>query len=402
MILRLAIGGFPLSPELSRSFMQLREDTLLSRSKIEIGQGGIAGAVEHYRGTPTPQLVIVEADEEIGPLQTHLEQLAEVCVKGTQVIVVGRLNDIATYRRLLALGVGDYLVAPVSAAQLAASIETLFAEPSAVPNGRLIAFAGARGGAGSSTLSHNTAWSLAQRPDEEVILVDLDLAYGTVGLAFNVDPRQTVAELLKDPERMDAQLVERVLVESDARLKLLPSPGLAQNTISIEMDTVDRLVELLRRMASVVVVDLPHQWSSWSAHVLEMADEAVIVATPDLPGLRDAKAMLDQVAPRRGSREPVRLVVNKLDQLKKTQLAAKDFEEALKLKPSILLPFDPVFGEALNEGQMPGKLAKAHRLADQLLALANLVGPRALRPVTRSRAGFPDWLKKLKPAARRA
>jgi pilus assembly protein CpaE len=401
MILRLTIGGFPLSPELSRTFIQLREDTLLSRSKIEIGQGGIAGAVAHYQTAATPQLVIVEADEDVGTLQGHLEQLAEVCVKGTQVIVVGRLNDIATYRRLIGLGVGDYLVAPVTPAQLAASIETLFAEPGAQPNGKLIAFAAARGGAGSSTLSHNTAWTLAQRPDEEVIAVDLDLAFGTLGLAFNVDPRQTVAELLKEPERMDAQLIERVLVSSDERLKLLPSPGLAQNGLPIEVETVDRLLGLLRRMASVVVVDLPHQWSPWVAHAVEVADEAVIVATPDLPGLRDSKAMIDHLASRRGAREPARLVLNKLDQLKKTQLAPKDFEEALKIKPSCLVQFEPLFGEAQNEGQMVGKLAK-QKLADQLTALANLVGPKALRPVQRSRAGFPDWLKKFKPAAKRA
>jgi len=147
------------------------------------------------------------------------------------------------------------------------------------------------------------------------------------------------------------------------------------------------------------VVDLPHQWTPWVAHVLEMADTAVLVSTPDLAGLRDSKAMLDQLAPRRGAREPVRLVLNKLDLLKKTQLTAKDFEEALKLKPSVAVPFDPAFGEALNEGRMVGKrVKKAHRLAEAMTALAILVGPRALRPQPRAGAALPNWLKRLKPA----
>jgi pilus assembly protein CpaE len=398
MILRLGIGGFPHSPELARTLEQLRDDTLLSRSRIEIGSGGLAGAIEHYRGTATPQLLIVEAEGDMARLQSELESLAEVCVKGTQVIVVGHVNDIAAYRRLLALGVGDYLVAPVGAAQLAASIQSLFADPSAAPKGRLIAFAGARGGVGSSTLAHNAAHLLSQGKDEDVILVDLDLAFGTLGLAFNVDPRQTVGELLSEPERIDAQLIDRVMVKIDDQLRLLPSPGLDRYWPPVEVEAVERLLGLLRGMASQVVVDLPHQWTPWVAHVLEMADAAVLVSTPDLAGLRDSKAMLDQLTPRRGAREPVRLVLNKLDMLKKTQLAAKDFEEALKLKPSVAIPFDPAFGEALNEGQMVGKRGKAQRLAETLSALAALVGPRALRQPAREGKAFPDWLKRLKPA----
>jgi len=397
MILRLAIGGFPSSPELTRALEQLRDDTLLSRSRIEIGSGGLSGAIERYRGAASPELLIVETGADLAALQTQLESLAEVCVKGTQVIVIGSLNDIAVYRRLLALGVGDYLVAPVTAAQLAASIEALFADPGAAPTGRLIAFAGARGGVGSSALAHNTAHILAQGKDEDVVLVDLDLAYGTLGLAFNVDPRQTVGELLSDPDRIDAQLIDRVVVKLDERLKLLPSPGLNRYWPPVEIDAVERLLGLLRGMASQVVVDLPHQWTPFVAHVLEMADAAILVSTPDLAGLRDSKAMLDQLAPRRGAREPVRLVLNKLDQMKKTQLSLKDFEEALKLKPAVAIPFDPAFGDALNEGQMLGKRAKG-KLAEGLAALAALAGPRAQRQTKRDGKAFPAWLKRLKPA----
>ena len=60
MILRLTIGGFPLDPELAETLERLRQDPLLSRCQMEIGAGGLAGAVAHYRQTATPQLLIVE------------------------------------------------------------------------------------------------------------------------------------------------------------------------------------------------------------------------------------------------------------------------------------------------------------------------------------------------------
>lgn len=398
MILRLSIEGFPVSPELAETLQRLGQDPLFSRSQIRVHSGGLASAVEHYHGNATPQVLIVEELDDGTVMQDRLERLAEVCVAGTQVIVVGRMNDIAAYRRLLSLGIGDYLVGPVTPAQLAASITALFADPTAAPQGRLIAFMGARGGAGASTLAHNAAWMLARSVGEEVIAVDLDLAFGTLDLAFNVEARQTVGELLSEPERIDAQLIERVLVRADDRLQLLPSPGISQVWPPIEVDAVDKLLELLRRMATQVVVDLPHQWSPWIAHVLEMADEVAIVCPPDLAGLRDAKALLDSLTPRRGTREPARLVINKADLFRKTQLSAKDFEEALKRTPALRIPFDPVFGEALNEGQMIEKTAKNHKLVESLTALAQLVGPRHLRPAPRRTAALPTWLKRLRPA----
>ncbi len=403
MILRLTIAGFPVRPELAQTLEGVRRDSRFSRSRIEIGDGGLAGAIEHYRANATPQVLIVEEVGDETVLQSRLAQLSEVCVAGTQVVVVGRMNDIATYRRLLSLGIGDYLVGPVTPAQLAASIETLFADPSAAPKGRLIAFIGTRGGVGSSTLAHNTAWMLSRPAGEEVIVVDLDLAFGTLGLAFNVEARQTVGELLSEPERIDAQLIDRVLVRAEDQLQLLPSPGMTGTWPPVDVEAVDKLLELLRRMAPLVVVDLPHLWAPWIAHVLEMAEEAVIVSSPDLPGLRDAKALLDTLASRRNGKEPARLVINKADLFRKTQLSAKDFEEALKQKPALKIPFDPIFAEALNEGQMVGKTARTHKLVDQLAALAQLLAPRHHGPTARSEWSLDrlaGWLKRLKPAVR--
>jgi pilus assembly protein CpaE len=238
---------------------------------------------------------------------------------------------------------------------------------------------------------------LSRRAGEEVILLDLDLAFGTLGLAFNVDPRQTVGELLDEPGRIDAQLIERVLVRADDRLQLLPAPGLPGLRPPIEIEAVDYLLELLRRMASQVVVDLPHLWAPWISHVLETADEAVIVSPPDLSGLRDSKALLESLAPRRGGKEPARLVINKTDLLRKTQLSAKDFEEALKIKPALTIGFDPLFGEALNEGQMAAKTARGHKLTESLNALAQLVGPRARSAAPAKIGGMAAvqvWLKR--------
>ncbi len=399
MIYRLAIDCFHATTEVEQIFEQFRQDRLLGKSRIALRPGGLGAAIEHYHDNATPPLVIVEDNGDQGGLLERLGRLAEVCVAGSRVLVIGHVNDIEIYRNLLSRGVSEYFVAPVSAKQLLGAVESLFSDRASAPRGRLVVFFGARGGAGSSTLAHNVAWSLSKATGEEMILLDLDLAFGTVGLAFNVEARQTVGELLGEPERIDAQLLDRILVKYDDCLQLLPSPSELRSWPPIEVEAVDKLLDLTRQMAPLVLVDLPHLWAPWIAHALERADDLIIVAQPDLPNLRDAKALLDEVGQRRGADAPTHLVLNKLDSYKKTQLSAKDFEETLKVKPALCLPFDPIFGEASNNGQMLGEAAKTHKLVDPIRQLALLVahrGPTVAPRRTPAGEMFSSWLKKAK------
>ena len=77
--------------------------------------------------------------------------------------------------------------------------------------GRIIGFIGARGGVGSSSLAVNTAYNLARQYDEDVLLIDLDLAFGTAALALNLNPMENVAAALDQPDRLDEVLMERFM-----------------------------------------------------------------------------------------------------------------------------------------------------------------------------------------------
>ncbi len=401
MIYRLTIDGFHAGPALAEALEGLQRDRLFAKSRIQLHPGGLSAAIEHYRTNASPQLVIVEETGDEAAMIDRLHQLAEVCVAESRVVVVGGVNDIGAYRRLIAQGVSDYLVGPASTPQIIAAVESLYADPAAAPRGRLIAFFAARGGAGSSTLAHNTGWAVADLTGEDVMLVDLDQAFGTLGLAFNIEVRQTVGELLGEPERIDAQLLDRLLVKYDDHLQLLPSPSQLRDWPPIDAETIDRLLDVTRRMAPFVVLDLPHLWSPWVQHVLDMADELVLVAQPDLPNLRDLKALLDLLGERRADKGSIHLVLNKQDAQKKTQLTARDFEETLKVRPSQSIAFDPIFGEASNNGQMLGEVAKTHKLTEVINQLALQVSRRQAAQAKRkipAKDVLAGWLKKAKMA----
>lgn len=395
MIHRLTIDAFHASPGGAEALANLAEQPVLARCRVRVQGGGIAAALVRYADQPTPQVVVVEAEEAGDALLAHLDQLADVCEANTRVVVLGASNDIGLYRTLLAQGVSDYLPLPLGAAQVAAAVTALYADPQLAPRGKVIAFWGVRGGSGASTLAQNAAWCLGRHLRETVLYVDLDLAFGTSGLAFDVETRQSVADVVGNPDRMDPVMLERCLVEYDDSLRVLAAPGDPRIAARLDVDAVDRLLDMASRLAPVVVVDMPRQWSEWVAHVLYSADEVVLVAVPDLASLRDCKTMLEILGARRSPSALAKLVLNRVESSKRPQLTDKVFADTLGLAPCLSIPLDPQgFGTAANEGRMVPESAPTGRAAQSLRQLAGLLAGKAVPVHPGLRQKLAHWLKR--------
>jgi pilus assembly protein CpaE len=398
VIHRFNIEAFPLSRETEAALEGLRAEREFAKVKLSILFGGLPRAVKHYADNPSPRVLIVEDPSGIDQLMKNLEQLAEVVEPGRKVIVIGSINDVQVYRRLVSQGISEYLVGPVSTQEIVEAVVESIRDPSAKVQGRLISFIGARGGVGSTTVACNTAWTLADITKDETILVDLDLNFGTAALSLNLDPKQPIGDALLDTERLDNTLIERFLMEHDEHLSVISTQGTLKELYRPTTEGVERLIDITRQMAATVVVDLPRQWTDWVSNLLVLSDEVVITAAPDLSNLRDAKMLVDWMRSRRGEQANVRLVLNKLDAAKKTQLSVKDFQESLRLVPIGALPFEPqVFGQLSNNGQVFGEGARSHKAAATFRQLATSLGARqsaAARAATGGESSLLGWLKK--------
>src|SRR5215216_1935075 len=154
---RISIQAFCESPETTAVVQGCGDDRRMSKAHLKVQTGGIAAAVEAYRTSPTPNVIVIESQSRGDDLLAGLDTLAEVCDAGTRVIIVGKLNDIILYRELVRRGVSDYLMAPVGALDVMRSVSGLFSAADAKPVGRTIAIVGAKGGVGASTVAHNVA-----------------------------------------------------------------------------------------------------------------------------------------------------------------------------------------------------------------------------------------------------
>jgi pilus assembly protein CpaE len=382
---RITINVFCARTDTAELIERASGDRRLSRASTVVRPGGLAAAVDHYQNQPTPSLVIVESLDPAPEMIAQLDRLAEVCDPGTKVMVIGNANDIALYRELMRRGVSEYLVPPLQPLQVIRSIGGLYADPSAPFLGRQIAFVGARGGAGASTLAHNIAWTISERMQAGAIIVDYDLAFGTAGLNFNHDPLQGVVDALGQPDRLDPVLMDRMMARCTDRLSLFAAPATLDSDYDISGDAYEEVTQKIRAAAPFVVLDLPHSWNAWTRKMLMSSDDLVIVATPDLASLRNAKNMVDLVRNARPNDSPPRLVINQVGLPGRPEIPVKDFGDAMGISPALVIPFDAkTFGQAANNGQMIIETAPKSKAAEGIEYLAQQISRREPPAVQKS------------------
>ena len=379
MILRINIGAFVLTDAVRDAVNALNDDRLFLRSTISVQEGGMASALEFLTQRSTPELLLVETKSMDEALFNELNALADVCQPGTRVIIVGAENDINLFKTLIDQGISQYFLETVTVEELKTAIVDAFADKSLNSKSRTIAFSGLRGGVGSSVLAHNVASELAHLYDEDVIIVDLDIPFGTAALGYNIQPSQTVADAISQAGSIDETLLMRYLESGGKNVSILCAPGNLNSGIEITPQSLEAVLNIVKQMASYVILDIPHVWNAWVQDMVVDADDTVIVGVPDLYNLRDGKNMFEFLSPNRGLEAPTRLVLNKVGELKKGELSEKEFKDVLGTKPSLNIPFDPdAFSAAMNNGDMLRKVAPKSKAAQAVETLAKMVSGKEI------------------------
>jgi pilus assembly protein CpaE len=373
------------------------EDRRLAKAHVSAHMGGLEAAVAHFHQNPTPNLIIIESSLPRDHVLAELDRLAECCDPGTKVIVIGHVNDVVLYRDLLKRGVSEYLVEPVQPLQLMEAISNLYNNPATEPVGHVYAFIGAKGGVGSSTICHNAGWALSELFKANVVIADLDLAFGTTGLDFNQDPVQGIADALSSPERLDEVLLDRLLTKCSEHLSIFAAPVVLDREYDITVAGCDQVIDVVRQNVPYLAVDLPHTWSAWAKSILFQADEVIITAAPDLANLRNAKSVFDLLKQVRRNDNQPSLVMNMVNMPKRPEISVKEFEAAIGLKAISVIEFDAeTFGQAANNGQMIEELNAKAKSAAAFREIALAMTHRREAQAAKKASPLAPLLEKLK------
>ena len=395
---RISIQAFCDDTRVADVLQYASEDRRLSKAHVSIHMGGIGAAIAHYVESPTPNLIIVDSNLPGSQLVGELDKLAESCDPGTKVVVVGRHNDVLLYRELLKRGVSEYLVAPIEPLAMMESISNLYNNPDTDPVGHVFAFIGAKGGVGSSTVCHNVAWTLSEVLKSNVAIADFDLAFGTTGLDFNQDPVQGIAEALAAPERLDDQLLDRLLTKCSEHLSIFAAPVVLDRDYDISPESCDMVIDVVRQNMPFVAVDLPHGWSPWTKRILLQADEVMITAAPDLANLRNAKNIVDLLKTARKNDSKPHLILNMTGVPKRQEITLKEFEQALDIKAISVIDYDcESFSQAANNGQMIEEFNPKAKSTENFRQIAmGMTRRKEIKVEKKASSPFAPLLEKLK------
>ena len=311
------------------------------RRGVEVREGGTNSAISAIQQGAHPELLIVDISDSSKAV-ADVSTLSSFCGPDTTLLAIGLENDVGLYRALVGAGVTDYLVKPVTSQDLrrtilaATRVETP-EEPRAA--GRLNAVIGVRGGVGASSIAVSTAWILAHDYRKQVALVDLDLYFGTVALALDIEPGNGLRSALENADRIDSLFVASALVNVSDTLFVLGGEEPLDEVFEVRPEALDMLLAELRRIFDVVIIDLPRHMIPASAMSLSTMNTITLVSDLSLSGLRDAtriKNSLSRIAPD----TEVTVAASRVGLEKGYEIPIADFKRGLDGPIDFVLPED--------------------------------------------------------------
>ncbi len=276
---------------------------------------------ELLRGAPAAGALLVEVDVDDAAEMEVLGQLtAEATATGVPVLATAAGLTGPSLRRLLRHGVADFLPQPLDRKDVLEALQNLRPQPrqrptAEAPRGRVLTFSRASGGAGATTLAVNVAHALARprgRTRTSVCLLDLDLHFGTVALQLDLPQTAGLLDIVRAPERLDADLLASSLVEHRSGLRVLPGPSTPMPLEALKPDLVETLIKLARDRFDYVVIDLPIALTQWTETVFHHSDLVYLVTQLNVPAVRQLRRLLDVIEEAGLYNLPVNLVLNRL------------------------------------------------------------------------------------------
>jgi pilus assembly protein CpaE len=269
------------------------------------------------------------------------------------VVVLALSSPNGTLRQAFEDGADDVISLPQTGDSMRFALEKVLARrsgSSALP-GRvtapLICVLGPKGGTGKTLVSTNLAVALARR-DMHVVLVDLDLQFGDIGLALGLSPERTLYDLMKAGVPFDHEKLDRHLIRHSSGVKTLVGPTRPDHASAVSIDNLREVYASLRTMTDIVVVDTPPGFTAEVIATIDVSTKAIMVGMLDSLSLKNTKLGLETLDLMGYASDNVTLVLNRADS--RVGITHGDVAAIIGRDPDVLIPSDREIPRSVNEG----------------------------------------------------
>ena len=268
------------------------------------------------------------------------------------VVVMSEASPNGFLRQAFEAGADDVITLPQSPEQVAFTLQKVIARRKglAMPGkaaAPIIAVLGPKGGTGKTLVATNLAVALAQR-DANVVLVDLDLQFGDIGLALGLSPERTMYDLMKAGPPFDHEKLDRHLVRHSSGVKVLIAPTRPDQASAVSIDFLRDVYASLRTMCDAVIVDTPPGFTPEVIATIDVSGEVCMVGMLDSLSLKNTKLGLETLDLMGYDTDRVSLVLNRADS--RVGITPDDVSTIVGRKPDVFIPSDREIPRSINEG----------------------------------------------------
>lgn len=318
----------------------------------------------------------------VGDVMTMLR--ANAATASLPVLAVAQTGELDETIALLEAGVDEVIARPFHEQELLARIDALGLRSQLAAHGggrsigadgrhRLISVFSPKGGVGTTTVATNLAVLAAESRAGGVLLIDLDLSFGQVASHLNLQPKQTLLELVRDEAALrETELFRTYVIHHASGLHVLAAPPSPSFAGMITADHVDQILARAMEAYEIVVLDAGTALDNRLATIFSLSETVVVPVLPEIPALNSVHVLLEQLQDTGALGGRTVFVLN--NAFARDLLKRGDIETALGHRLSADLPYDPIaYLKAVNEGNPVVRSAPKSPPAEKLRALASTV-----------------------------
>lgn len=236
--------------------------------------------------------------------------------------------------------------------------------------GTVVSVLSTKGGVGKSVIASNLAVALAEQK-KEVVVVDLDLRAGDLGIMLQLKPVRTIADAAKDSERLDAEMLRGFLEKHSSGAEVLLAPAQPDDAVVVSAPRLSAIMDLLAQMFDVVIVDTAPLLDDCVLTAVDKSDLIYVVATMDVASVKDTRLALQRLRQLGYSNGSVKLVLNRADS--SVWLEPAEVERAVGIPVYARIPSDRLVPRSVNKGVPVVLEAPRSGVAKSLVSMAQTI-----------------------------
>ena len=301
-------------------------------------------------------VALIDCDKDRDLALQTMERLQQTFTHNLKLIAISTRTDHECLLQAMRAGCDDVLHRPIDIEHLSATLQRFqrgFIQAASAPKGagKVISFYGVKGGVGTTTMAVHLATHLVRKHNKKVLIIDHKHELGHITLHLGL--KHSVYhfdELLRNAERLDAELLDGFVTRHASGLEVIPSPDSCSRVHEGSPEAIARVISYLRTRYDFILIDSSLEYELSFSAIAKASDEVALICTPDVAALRDLVRRVEHLCAVSGLADKLKIVINRATS--EDAVGTKEIEAAIKFPISISVPNNYAgLLRAINEGE---------------------------------------------------